>query len=148
MSYLDANSGRIISVDSDVLGIKNQIEEMWPELRVHFDTVDEQWVVVQREYNGVESLLLTTTKLDHNLLDIIHRADMQRKGADPEKEVDDWNKAIERERDRQFEDQLGDMVDRLRHAFRKDGLYNHCSISHMPVGKKVNNRRVISARSI
>lgn len=142
---MDANKGRLISVEDDVLSIKKQIEEIWG-LQVYFDNVDERWVVVQTDYDGTESLVCTTDRLDHSLLDTIQAADQTVKGFDPEKQVDDWNAAIEAERDRRFEEQLEEFAERFRFALKKDGVYNHNDIGNQ-VGKTLDQRRVIRSRS-
>lgn len=126
LSIVDANGGRLVTYQEDVLGIKRRIEETWPELCVVFDLVDEEWVIYEQCLDGVDRLLFKTRVLDQRAMDRIARADMN--SQDPLKDIDDYNDALEREQDRRFEDAIGDAGERLAHALWKDGVGGKLSV--------------------
>jgi predicted nuclease with TOPRIM domain len=142
LSFVDANRGRLITMESDVLDIRNQIEERWPELRVFFDEWEETWVVVEHCGDGVQRLATKTKVLDQRFIRLLEEIDGHQPGHDPERRVDSWNEAIEREQDHKFYEQMGEFADRLKHALRKDGFYNHEFIGHQ--NRRVNRRKVIN----
>jgi len=128
LSYLDANRGRLVTIEDDVLGIKNEIQARWPELEVYFDTEQEEWIIVEHCRDHVDRFVLSTKQLDQRILDRLVKADQWRHGNDVLKEIDSLNDAVEREHDRQLEEICVDVAERLRFAFKKDGLYDHLDI--------------------
>lgn len=142
LSLYEANRGRLITFEDDVLCIRSQIETRWPELEVFFDEWTEEWVVVEH-CKDVDRLATKVKVLDHNLIHRLEAADQHRAGHDIEKEVDDWNARLERERDRRLSDQLTEFAERFSFALRKDGFFAHEHISNC-VGNRVNRKRVIN----
>jgi len=127
--FKDLNPG-LLAVDGDVLGIKRQIEEKYPELEVYYDEVDSHWVIVEHCKDGVDRLAIQPfQELDQRILDRLHRADQQALGhVDVIEEVDNYNAEVEKDRDYRFDQKIGEASERLRHAFKKDGLYHHMDI--------------------
>lgn len=128
LSYVDANRGRVVTVEDDVLGIKAKIEDEFPELYVCIDyeggpNGDPTFLVVERCQDGVDRLGIERAYLDDRLLDDIRRADTHRRGQeDPVALLDAYNEMIEKEKEREFADRIGDVGERLVHAFAKDGV--------------------------
>lgn len=124
LSYYDANRDRLVTIEDDVLGIKQEIESRWPEVvNVFFDTVDEVWVLTQ--VNGPEESLLFTTKvLDGRVIERIKRAENSVNSEDPLKVIDAHNADVERDQERKFDDQLAEFAERFNHALRKDGFFD------------------------
>lgn len=131
MSYVDANRGRVVTFTDDVLGIKRAILDRWPgwaerrfgALNVEFDNEAEEWIILQIEKNGTESLVFATKCLDQRVIERLQRADQAaNNGVDFAEEIDKENERLERERERRFEEQIADATERLVHAFKKDGL--------------------------
>jgi hypothetical protein len=126
LSYLDANQHRLVTIESDVLGIKQRILETWPGwFDVYFDEFAESWVIVQHCKDGVDRLFAETDRLDERILQRIHDADQEVRGQeDPLALIDEFNDKLQAENDRVFGEQIQDVAERLVHAFHKDGLIN------------------------
>jgi hypothetical protein len=131
LSYFDANKHRFIHMDGDVLGVKHEILSRWPELECEFDRVDEVWVIWEHCKDGVDRFVLETTSLGPHIIERLQRADSQgREGTkDIADAVDAENEKIQREKERQFDDALGDAGERLIHAFWKDGIGGKLQVS-------------------
>jgi hypothetical protein len=144
VSFVEANRGRLVTMEHDVLDIRRTIEETWPELRVFFDEVEEKWVVVENCGDGRQRLATKADVLDHRLLRLLQDIDSHKPGHDREKRLESWNDRIERQRDQELEEHLAEFAERFKHALRKDGFFNHEHISNC-VGRRVNRRRIINA---
>lgn len=123
-------SGRWVSYGPDVLEKKREIEERWPELECVFDTVDLEWTILEKTDQGTKLALGQTFKaLDDRVVRRLERADDHAPSPiDLIEAVDSHNAMIDRDNERKLEEIAGDAAERLRHAFRKDGLYDHADI--------------------
>lgn len=129
LSYIDANSGRLVTESAELLDMKQRIRERWPNLYVTFDHVDRKYLVIQECEDGIERLALMRPYCDDRLLADIAKADpTHRAYIDPEEAIDKHNAQIERDRDWELEQIAGDAGERLAHAFKKDGLHDHENI--------------------
>lgn len=125
LSYLDANAGRLVTIENDVLGIKREIEERWPELRVYIDKdqCPPRFVVTEMCKDNVERLILEREYLDQRLLDDLLAADSSRRGQeDPVAIVDAYNAQVEKRQEEELMSKLGEAHERLLFALKKDGL--------------------------
>lgn len=124
------DQGRWVTYGPDVLNKKHEIEERWPELECVFDTVDLEWSIIEHTPNGPKLALGNTFKrLDDRVIRRLERADDHAThGLDIIAEVDKFNALKEADEERRFSDIAGDAAERLHHAFRKDGLYDHDDI--------------------
>lgn len=123
LSYVDANHGRVVSIEQDVLDIQRQIMERWPELEVYFDKDQLEYIVIEHCKDGVDRLACARPYLDQRLLTDLENADSHRAGQeDPLDMVDALNDEIERRRDQEFSDRIGDAGERLLFAMRQDGV--------------------------
>lgn len=113
-------------MDDDVLGIKQKIMDTWPGwFDVYFDDHAETWVIVQHCKDGVDRLFAETTTLDERVIQRIQAADAAVRGQeDALALIDKHNEKLEAEMDKRFSDQMGEVGERLIHAFHKDGLIN------------------------
>jgi len=140
LSYFDANRQRLVTIESDVLGIKQKIMETWPGwFDVFFDDWAECWVIVQHCKDGVDRLFYQTDTLDERVLDQIHAADSEVRGQeDALALIDKFNEKISAEQDRVFGEAIQDAGERLVHAFHKDGLINRPKvfISNTPMANE------------
>jgi hypothetical protein len=131
LSYYEANRGRLVTIEKDVLDIKGEIESRWPnQLLVFWDKEDQIFVIVEHCSDGVDRLVGTYPTLDQRVLDRLIAADNQR--ADHEDildQIDKANAAIEAKRDALFSNQLGDAFERLDYALRKDGVVHRPQVS-------------------
>lgn len=126
-----AEGGRFITLGPDVLGKKAEIEERWPELKCIFDGVDLEWSILETCADGKIRLALGQTfkRLDDRVIRRLARADDHGTAQiDLITAVDTHNALIDRENERKLEEIAGDAAERLHHAFRKDGLYDHDDI--------------------
>lgn len=126
LSYLNANQDRLVTIESDVLGIKQRIQEKWPGwFDVYFDDYAESWVIVQHCSDGVDRLFAETQQLDERVLQRIQAADSTVRGQeDPLALIDEYNDKVTAENERVFGEQIQEVAERLVHAFHKDGLIN------------------------
>lgn len=148
-SYLEVNKHRVIQVAPDVLDIKTRIETQWPNLEVHYDQIDETWLIIQtwvdEKGEKNESLALEAKELCEDTIRRVAEADpTHRAYVDPIEHVDKHNAQIERDRERKFEDEIGDFGEHFIHALRKDGVYNHDNIE----GGKRKKRARAARRAI
>lgn len=137
--------GRWVTYGPDVLNKKQEIEERWPELECVFDTVDEEWTILEHTREGTKLALGQTFKrLDDRVIRRLVRADDHANhGLDLEAEIDRHNSMMEAAEDARFAEIAGDAAERLHFAFKKDGLYDHDDI-HGPKPKRgsIRNRAI------
>jgi hypothetical protein len=130
-NFTVVENGRFIQYGPDVLDKKAEIERRWPQLTCVFDSVDLEWSILERCEDNKTRLALGNTfkRLDDSVIRRLERADDHAThGLDLEREVDSHNAKLDRDEERRFEDIAGDAAERLHHAFRKDGLYDHDDI--------------------
>ena len=138
LSYVDAQSGRIVEIQGDVLDVKTQIRERWPNINVYWDNQEKQWIFTQICEDGTERLFMKRKELDSRCVEAVAAADpSSRTYEDPIDAIDKHNAEVERDRDRRFENQMGDVGERFLHALRKDGVMDHPDI----YGTRLKNRR-------
>jgi hypothetical protein len=119
--------GRFVSYGPDVLEKKAEIERRWPMLECVFDVVDEEWSILEHTDNGTKLALGQTFKrLDDTLIRRLERADEHSPASEDLIDVvDRHNALIDRDNERKLEEIAGDAAERLRFAFKKDGLVDH-----------------------
>jgi hypothetical protein len=123
LSYVDANRGRVVSIESDVLEIGRRIEERWPELEAFWDKDQMEYIVIEHCKDGVDRFVCARPYLDERLIQDLEAADTHKRGQeDPVATVDALNAAIEARHDREFSELIGDVGERLAHALHKDGV--------------------------
>lgn len=145
------DQGRWIEYGPDVLDKKTEIETRWPELKCIFDTVDMEWSIIQENKDGSgQSLALGQTfkRLDGSVVRRLERADeYSRSVEDLEHAVDSHNSSLERASESRMLDITGDAGERLIHAFRKDGIYDHMNIYGPAPRRGIANRAIRSSNS-
>jgi hypothetical protein len=109
-------------VEDDVIGIKSRIEKMWPVLEVIYDQVDNEWVIIEHCRDGIERFVFSERVLGEHTIQRLQRADGNTEFLD---QIDAHNEEVKKERDRQFNDEIGDFAQRFAHALKQDGFYNH-----------------------
>jgi hypothetical protein len=124
LSLVDANRGRLVTYGPDVLDVKARIEREWAGLlSCFFDEDNEEWVVVQKDEDGTDSIAFTTTVLSQATIDKIHRCDQtSRSYVDPNDAYEAADKEEERYKDWKLSEQIGEASERLYSALRKDGI--------------------------
>ncbi len=130
LSYVDVNKGRITTEGPDVLDLKRQIRELWNgTLEAYFDWEQREWIIVENRLDGVQDLVTTCKPHQFNdrLLDRLREA-ANTTTVEAMNYVDAFNEKREAELDKEFYEITGDAGERLMHAFKKDGLYDHCDI--------------------
>lgn len=140
LSYYDANAGRLIRETPQLLDMKARIRERWPTLDIFFDTHDNVFIVTQHCEDGVDRLALQRPYCDDRLIQDLHKADPTGPNfVDPIKAIDEHNAQVERERDHELAEASGDFGERLIHALKKDGFFDHEDITG--VRRKPENLR-------
>lgn len=123
LSYVDANRGRVVSIESDVLEIGRRIHERWPELEAFWDKDNMEYVVVEHCKDGVDRMACARPYLDERLIRDLEAADTSRRGQeDPVAMVDALNEVVQKRHDQAFSDKLGEAGERLLFALKKDGI--------------------------
>lgn len=118
VSYVDANRGRLCTFTQDVLGYKDMIPAMWPELQCVWDLDEEEWVITERDKHGTESLVFATKTLGQHTIDRLGRA--QNCNSDALAEIESWNAKLEREAEERAMDGIRAAGEKLAWAIRKD----------------------------
>lgn len=124
LSYVDVNPGRLVMFHEDVLGYKSVIQTRWPELSVVWDTDNEEWVVIETDKHGAQSLVFATKALGEHTLERLGRADNTR--SDPFEDVESWNARMEAAQERANADRIHDVGEKLAWAIRKDEFNGPC----------------------
>lgn len=141
LSLVDANKGRLVTYQEDVLDIKGRIKREWPGvIDVFFDEDPsaECWVITQTDKEGTESVLFTTKQLSESTIDRIRRADqVLHPSRDPLKEIEKEEAEIERDKDRRFSERVGEAGERLFLALRKDGVIHTPKVFMSNSGKRM-----------
>jgi hypothetical protein len=123
LTYFDANRGRLITEGPDILEIKKEILARWPGiLEVFFDTESEEWVIVEKCKDGVERLAFTTKVLSSATIDKLNRIDQHKNDFDPNKQLEAEDRQAQKDKDHRFAESIGEGIERLYSALRKDGL--------------------------
>jgi len=152
LTYVEANSGRLVTETAELLDAKAEIRERWPDLDVYFDHFERVFVVVQKVWSPehqchIERAFMSRPYCGDKLIEDIIKADPTSSHfVDPEKAVDDHNAKIERDREREVEDIAGDFGERLIHALKKDGYMDHEDISGVPVRPELAQRALRDSR--
>lgn len=118
LSYVDANRGRLCTFTDDVLGYKEQIQAMWPELQVVWDMENEEWVIIETDKLGAQSMVFTTTVLGQHTIERLQRA--QNANSDPLEEIESWNARVEKELEDAAMEKVFAAGEKLAWAIRKD----------------------------
>jgi len=130
LSIVDANEGRLVTYEKDVLDVKAEIERRWAGLlSVYFDTENEEWVIVEHCADQTDRLCFTTKWLGQNTIDKIHRADQNsRSYVDLEDEFQRYDAQRERDLDHSLSEEIGAASERLYFALRKDGIIDRPTV--------------------
>ena len=128
MTYVDANPGRLVTIEDDVLDIKRRIEERWPEIEVYFDKENfsagkPAFLITEKCRDGVERLVCALATHNEDVLRTLEKADTYVAGQEDFNAINEaYNTAVEKENERKFEEQIGEAGERFMHALGKDGL--------------------------
>jgi hypothetical protein len=101
-----------------VLGYKDLISAMWAELQCVWDHENEEWVIIERDKHGGESLVFATKTLGQDTIDRLQRA--QNCNSDALTEIESWNDRVEREAEYSATQRLHAAGEKLAWAIRKD----------------------------
>ena len=124
---MEANPGRVVTIEDDVLGIKRRIEQRWPDLRVYIDKDNIEngypgFIVAEIRKDGEEELVGEYEWLDERLIQRLEQADQWRVGNDVVKLMDALDAVAQREQDHKLSEAIGDATERMAHALVKDGV--------------------------
>lgn len=124
LSIVDANQGRLVTYEQDVLDIKAEIERRWAGLlSAFFDNENEEWVIVEHCIDGTDRICFTTSMLSQATIDKINRADQaSRSFEDLEENMRVEDTQRERDLDHTLSESIGDATEKLYFALKKDGI--------------------------
>lgn len=109
---------RIVHVAEDVLDVVRQLKEISPRLGVWWNEGGDYYTVYEKREDGGERSVLTTTTLDSRVVERVRKIGSE--GYDVAKEIDRIDKAADRAREHTFTEQMGEVGEKLFHAFRSD----------------------------
>lgn len=117
-----ARDGKMVQIDDDVQGVANRLRELHADFRLRWSENTGIFIVYQlvHEPDGsvTDHLVTTTTELDHRL---IHRCEQIVKGElDLNDELDRVQREMDKEREDEHNEAMGDLGEELRWALRKD----------------------------
>ena len=73
------HEGRWVEIDDDTVHIIQEIERLWPELRIRYcenpEIGEAPYLLVERTRDGNDVPIMSIWQLDSRLLDVIHQAD-------------------------------------------------------------------------
>jgi hypothetical protein len=123
-SYYDADQGRLVELEDDVLSIVSQVREAYGDrIAINLDPITGWFHFTEHCEDGAERLIFSTGTLDGRSLERLLQADSQSRG------YQDSYDAAEAEQDRLTEEidarhrqQLGEPLERLMRAMKQDGL--------------------------
>lgn len=109
-----------------MLKVKQEIESRWPDvLSVFFDVELEEWIVVEKCADGVERLAMKTKKLDMGVVEKLNRIDQAKHAqGDLNQKHENEDKDVERKKDHNLTEAIGEGAEKLFFALRKDGVIN------------------------
>lgn len=149
LSYLDANLGRVVTEGPDVCRYKSRLKEIDPALNAYYDTVEKEWIVTWwNPKKNQEELVLSNPDLA-----VAYKMTLKARNDRPgaltgdelatklEREQDDVQEAS----DQRFRNIAGDAAERLTHALKKDGFFDHENI-YGPKAKPALSARAASIR--
>jgi hypothetical protein len=126
LSYVDANKGRVgvYTFEKDVEEARARIEREYPTLRVLWDFETKEHLIVEKCLDGVERLYFATkTFYEDEIRERIRIGDdAARRNEDPFDAIERANEEREKRIDAELADKIGDVGQKLAHAFAKDGL--------------------------
>lgn len=118
LSYVDSNQGRLCTFTQDVLGYKETIHAMWPELHVVWDMENEEWAVIETDKHGAQTLVFASKTLGEHTVERLQRA--QNCNSDALAEIESWNAKLEKESEARATEALHAAGEKLAWAIRKD----------------------------
>jgi hypothetical protein len=119
------NRLEMIRVEGDVLGVAESLQRIDRGLTLMFDKGQGIYVLYHVGLNEkaelVEKFIGAYTELDQRIVNLIERLDAQGRGRyDLVHELDQLEKAKDREQEAQRAETFGPLAEQLRHALRKD----------------------------
>ena len=121
--------GRGVAVESDVLGVVEEIRKRWPVLDVQFldpgrfeELTDAPYRIIEHCADGFDRVVFTTWKLDKSIIQRIYDADTLR-GTILERIDANNNHLREREKQR-FAERLEEAADLTKHVLAAKGSYS------------------------
>jgi hypothetical protein len=150
LSYVDANLGRLITEGPDVCDFKTRLRELAPgELDCYYDTIQEEWIVTQKNHVTQEETFLLA---DSDLGRAYERTQRARNDAPGAETGEQMSNRLEKEQDADKELEMdafrtisGEAAERLMHALKIDGIYDHENI-YGPAPRRGAARRDVRVR--
>lgn len=120
-----ARGGQLVEVTSDVQGVANGLHEIDHHIRLRFSEAGGYFVVYWKPDGSEEGdgyQIFTANELDHRIVhkmrEVYHRC--QQPGYSLADELEREESKAKREAEHNWEEQMGEVFQRLGHAMRKD----------------------------
>jgi len=132
LTYYDVNMGRLVTEGPDVCNYKSRLRELDPTITAYYDEQQEEWIITYwDEQKNQDTFLLSSPDLAL-AYDVVCRARNDRPGALTGDELatkfEKEQAAVEDENMKSFRNIAGDAAERLTHALKKDGFFDHENI--------------------
>lgn len=138
LSFVEANGGRLstYTFDTEVMDARERLKREFPSLEFLWDHDEHEHLIVGTDTEGTQYLVFACkTFHEEEIRARCHRADNTK--SDPLDEIDKHNAAMEKEQDRRFENQMGDVGEKLAWAFGKDGITHR--VKNVRIGNEIAN---------
>jgi hypothetical protein len=110
--------GRMVTVDADVGDVVRQLREIDPRLHVEYNFDGGYFVLYQLLENGDEHLVTTAQQLDARLVNRVR--EISSPDYDYVADLEAGDRQRERDHEHAINEQIGEIGERLFHAFKRD----------------------------
>jgi hypothetical protein len=120
---IEGRGGQTVTITEDVGDIAARLKEIDERLVLRWNERGNYFQVIERLPDGSESLVTTRQVIGPELVE--HVAKLGKRKITLAAEVEAIDKKAEREKDWRFEQEIGEIGERLAHALRKDTQAKH-----------------------
>lgn len=123
-AWYDAESGQLIELEDDVLGIVRQVRELYGNrvvIQLLRDNPDP-YVFVEHCEDGTDRLIFTCNALDGRALERLQRSDSHnRMYVDPYDASEQSHDRLQDEKDEASKEKLGPVAEEIAYALKREG---------------------------
>jgi hypothetical protein len=120
---IEGRGGQTVTISEDVGNIAARLKEIDERLVLRWNERGSYFQVIECLPDGSESLVTTRQVIGPELVESV--AKMGKRKITLATEIEDIDKKAEREKDWRFEQEVGEIGERLAHAVRKDTQAKH-----------------------
>jgi hypothetical protein len=120
---IEGRGGQTVTITEDVGDIASRLKQIDERLVLRWNERGEYFQVIECLPDGSESLVTTRQVIGPELVE--HVAKLGKRTITLAAEVEEIDRKAEREKDWRFEQEMGEIGERLAHALRKDTEAKH-----------------------